>query len=91
MPLTKLFKDTVKARIECDPAFAAALFEEALSAFFKGDTALGKSLLRDLLNGWRLFGSSAKGCAKSRSCWAIYIKFVGSHQEYDKVDALTVG
>jgi len=22
---------------------------------------------------------------------AIYIKFVGSHQEYDKVDALTVG
>jgi hypothetical protein len=50
MPLTKLFKDTVKARIERDPAFAAALFEEALSAFFEGDTALGKALLRDLVN-----------------------------------------
>ena len=51
MPLTKLFKDTVKARMERDPAFAVALFEEALSAFLEGDTALGKSLLRDLING----------------------------------------
>jgi hypothetical protein len=50
MPLTKLFKDTAKARIERDPAFAAALFEEALSAFFEGDTALGKALLRELVN-----------------------------------------
>lgn len=50
MPLTKLFKDTVKARVERDPAFAAALFQEALSAFFEGDSALGKSLLRDLVN-----------------------------------------
>ena len=31
MPLTKLFKDTVKARVERDPAFGAALFQEALS------------------------------------------------------------
>jgi len=51
MLFTKLFKDTVKARIERDPAFAAALFEEALSAFLEGDTALGKSLLRDLISG----------------------------------------
>ena len=50
MPLTKLFKDTVKARIKRDPAFAAALFQEALSAFFEGDSALGKALLRDFVN-----------------------------------------
>jgi DNA-binding phage protein len=50
MPLTKLLKDTVKARVERDPAFRAALFQETLSAFFEGDTALGKSLLRDLVN-----------------------------------------
>jgi hypothetical protein len=50
MPLTKLFKDTVKARVERDPAFAAALFEETLSAFFVGDTPLGQSLLRDFVN-----------------------------------------
>lgn len=50
MPLTKLFKETVKARVERDPTFRAALFQEALTAFFEGDTALGKSLLRDLVN-----------------------------------------
>lgn len=50
MSLTTLFKDTVKARIERDPAFTATLFEEALSAFFEGDTALGKALLKDLVN-----------------------------------------
>jgi hypothetical protein len=50
MPLTKLFKDTITARVERDPTFRAALFQEALSAFFEGNTALGKSLLRDLVN-----------------------------------------
>jgi DNA-binding phage protein len=50
MSLTRLFKDTVKARVERDPAFRAALFQEAVTAFFEGDTALGKSLLRDLVN-----------------------------------------
>ena len=50
MSLTKLFKETVKASVERDPAFRAALFQEALSAFFEGDTRLGKSLLRDLVN-----------------------------------------
>jgi hypothetical protein len=50
MPLTKLFKDIVKACVERDPAFTVTLFQEALSAFFEGDTALGKSLLRDLVN-----------------------------------------
>ena len=50
MSLTKLFKDTVKTHVERDSAFRVALFQEALSAFFEGDTALGKSLLRDLVN-----------------------------------------
>jgi predicted Zn-dependent protease len=39
-----------QGRVECDPAFGAALFQEAVTAFFEGDTALGKSLLRDLVN-----------------------------------------
>lgn len=50
MSSTRFFKDTVKARIGRDPAFTAALFEEALSAFFEGDSALGKALLRDIVN-----------------------------------------
>lgn len=34
MSSTRFFKDTVKARIKRDPAFAAALFEEAALRFF---------------------------------------------------------
>ena len=50
MTLTKSFKETVKARLDSDPQFRVALFQEALQAFFQGDTALGKHLLRDLVN-----------------------------------------
>ena len=32
IPFNKLFKDTVTARVERDPTFRAALFQEALSA-----------------------------------------------------------
>jgi hypothetical protein len=66
MPLTKLFKDTVKARIERDPAFAAALFEVALSAFFEGDTPLGKALLRDLVNSTIGFEGLVQADSKER-------------------------
>jgi len=50
MALTKAFKDTVKARVDRDPTFGAGLFQESLAAFFEGDTAFGKLLLRDLVN-----------------------------------------
>ena len=50
MPSTKSFKETVHLRIERDPAFRLALFQELLSAFWERDITLGKALLRDLLN-----------------------------------------
>ena len=50
MPLSRSYKDTIKARVERDPAFRAALFDEAIGAFLEGDTAVGKALLRDLVN-----------------------------------------
>lgn len=50
MPLSRSYKETIKARIERDPAFRAALFEESIKAFLEGDTAVGKALLRDLVN-----------------------------------------
>jgi hypothetical protein len=50
MSSTRLFKDTVKARIGRDSVFAAALFEETLFAFFEGDNAVGEALLRDHFN-----------------------------------------
>ena len=50
MPLSRSYKDTIKARVERDPEFRAALFDEAIGAFLEGDTAVGKALLRDLVN-----------------------------------------
>jgi DNA-binding phage protein len=50
MPLSRSFKETIKARVERDPAFRAALFEESIKAFLEGETSVGKALLRDLVN-----------------------------------------
>ncbi len=50
MALTRLFKNTVAARVQRDPRFREALFTEALNAYFAGDPAVGKTILRDLVN-----------------------------------------
>ena len=50
MALTREFKITVAARAQRDPRFREALFTEALNAYFSGDTTVGKTILRDLVN-----------------------------------------
>jgi DNA-binding phage protein len=50
MPLTRDFKAFVKARIESDPEFAQALFQEAMQTLMDGDVATAKSVLRDYIN-----------------------------------------
>jgi DNA-binding phage protein len=50
MPLTKAFKDTVRARAQTDAAFRVALLEEGLDAFVNNDLETGKLLLRDIIN-----------------------------------------
>ena len=50
MPLTRNFKDTVKARAERDPEFRFGLFREALEALLSDDLDTGKVLLRDYVN-----------------------------------------
>ena len=50
MSSTKSFKETVHLRIERDPTFRLALFQELLLAIWEGDITLGKTLLRDLQN-----------------------------------------
>lgn len=50
MPLTRSFKDTVKARAERDPAFREALLTEAVGQFLEGDLEIGKAVLRDYIN-----------------------------------------
>jgi hypothetical protein len=46
MPLTRDFKEFVKARIERDPEFAQALFQEAMQTLVDGDVGTAKSVLR---------------------------------------------
>lgn len=50
MPLTRSFKDTVKARAERDAAFREALLTEGVDAMLAGDIDTGKAVLRDYIN-----------------------------------------
>jgi DNA-binding phage protein len=50
MPLTRDFKETVKARVERDLEFRAALLKEAIELMLDGDLETGKSVLRDYIN-----------------------------------------
>jgi DNA-binding phage protein len=50
MPLTRKFADTVVSRAQQDPEFKIALFEESLQAFFDGDFAGSKEMLRYCIN-----------------------------------------
>jgi DNA-binding phage protein len=50
MPLTKDFRETVKARADRDSFFRAGLYQEAIQAMLDGDLATGRVLLRDFIN-----------------------------------------
>lgn len=50
MALTRDFKETVKARVERDPKFRAALLTEAVQEMLNGDMDVGKAVLRDYIN-----------------------------------------
>lgn len=50
MVLTVNFRDHVKARIESDPKFRAALFQEAVQTLIEGDVATACTVLRDFIN-----------------------------------------
>ena len=50
MPLTRDFKETIKARASGDKAFRAALLAEAVELLLNGDVETGKLVLRDYIN-----------------------------------------
>ena len=60
MPLTRDFKETVQARVQSDPQFRLALYQEALGSFLEGDLAAGKAMLRDYVNATIGFKELAK-------------------------------
>ena len=56
MALTRDFKETVRERLQRDPAFREALLTEAVGCLLSSDVEAGKSLLRDYVNATIGFG-----------------------------------
>ena len=50
MPLTKDFKETIRARVVRDPGFRRALLREGIENLLAGDVETGKIILRDFIN-----------------------------------------
>src|SRR5271170_1317157 len=50
MPLTRDFKETIRARAKRDPGFRKALLREGIENFLSGDVETGKIILRDFIN-----------------------------------------
>lgn len=48
--LTKSYRETIVKRIQAYPAFARALYAEAVTAILNGETAVGLSQLRDIVH-----------------------------------------
>jgi DNA-binding phage protein len=65
MPLTRDFRDTVKARAARDSAFRVGLLQEAVDSFLDGDVETGKVLLRDYVNATVGFEALAHALGKN--------------------------
>jgi DNA-binding phage protein len=50
MITTRSHSETIIARIKREPKFARALYAEAVNCFLEGETAVGLSMFRDLVN-----------------------------------------
>ena len=68
MALTLDFKETVKDRVERDPAFRVELLKEGIEYLLTGDVDTGKAILRDYINatiGFDALGSLTDKSPKS--------------------------
>ena len=65
MPLTRNFRDTVRARAEREPAFRRALFQEAVQALLQGETGQGRAALRAYMNATVGFDRLGRGAGRS--------------------------
>ena len=50
MSLTRDFKETIKARVQRDPAFRRELLREGVETMLNGDVETGKAVLRNYIN-----------------------------------------
>ncbi len=68
MPVTRDFRDTIRARVDRDPAFREELFREGVELLLSGDMEAGKAMLRDYINatiGFRELGGLTDKSPKS--------------------------
>jgi hypothetical protein len=68
MPLARIFKETVLASVQRDPAFRRELLREGVESFLTGDVETGKTILRDYINatiGFRELAASTNHSPKS--------------------------
>ena len=60
MVLTRSFKDFITSKIESDPEFRQALFQEAVQTLISGDADTARAVLRDYINATIGFAALAK-------------------------------
>lgn len=68
MPLTRDFKDTIRARAQREAAFREALLAEAAQCLLSGEVETGKAVLRNYINatiGFESLGSEINKSPKS--------------------------
>ena len=65
MDLTRDFKESIKARVQRDPAFRRELLREGVETMLNGDVETGKTVLRDYVNATVGFGELAEATHRS--------------------------
>jgi len=60
MALTKDYNEIINERLQKDPEFAAALFDEAITLFLNGESDVARMVIRDLVNATIGFETLAK-------------------------------
>jgi hypothetical protein len=68
MALTRNFKETIRERVQRDPAFREELLKEGIQCLLAGDVDIGKAILRDYINatlGFEKLSSLTEKSAKS--------------------------
>lgn len=65
MPLTRDFKETIRARAQRDARFRQELLREAIESFLADDVETGKAILRDYINATVGFSTLAEATDKS--------------------------
>jgi DNA-binding phage protein len=66
--LTRDFKETIKARVQRDPAYRRALLREGIESMLAGDVETGKIVLHDYINatvGFAKLAAATRHSAKS--------------------------